>query len=431
MEKESRPEIQDKENLENSEQTKDSAENDDAEQAQREAILNEQAKRLHPEQPIATVHIGKKDTAAAVEYKQVEEIEQSRKKNRLAYFGAAAVMAAVVIVLLVTAGRALGSSGGNYALAGSAGSAAGLTADAEGSGSAGDSQTEPEPEEQQPPVETKPASQQESEQYLQIKDDTTLPAYALMYPGLYSNAVSEQNVESDRKVCYLTFDDGPSSTNTPGILDVLKAYNVKATFFLVTSEIDGNEALIQRMVDEGHTICIHANVHEYGAIYTSVEDYLADFATAYDKIYDLTGYRVQGVRFPGGSNNVVIKRHEMYTPIIQEMTRRGFEYYDWNAYDHDAEGGDYSVEQMINFAVGEVLHSNRNDTIVLMHDTYGKEKTVTALPTIIQQLQAAGIDCLPITGATRPVHFYVDDTTPPDMPVQAVPVEQPEAQPET
>ena len=57
---------------------------------------------------------------------------------------------------------------------------------------------------------SKPASQQETEQYLAIKDDTDLPDYAKDYPGLYSDAVSTPVKVSDEKVCYLTFDDGPS-----------------------------------------------------------------------------------------------------------------------------------------------------------------------------------------------------------------------------
>ena len=95
-----------------------------------------------------------------------------------------------------------------------------------------------------------PASQQETKQYLKIKDDTSLPAYAKEYPGLYATAATTQKKLSDKKVCYLTFDDGPSDTCTPKILDTLKKYNVKATLFVVTSEIDGNEKLIQRIIDE-------------------------------------------------------------------------------------------------------------------------------------------------------------------------------------
>lgn len=191
----------------------------------------------------------------------------------------------------------------------------------------------------------------------------------------------------------------------------MKKYNVKATFFVVTSEIDGNEKLIQRIIDEGHTLCIHANEHEYQKIYASPEAYLKDFAAAYDKIYALTGYKVQGFRFPGGSNGQ-LKHYGNYDAIIKEMNRRGFEYYDWNAYDHDAEGGSYSASQLAQYAIHEVSISSRNDVIVLMHDTYGKENTVKALPTIIEGIQKQGIELLPITKTTRPVHFSVNENTP-------------------
>ena len=118
--------------------------------------------------------------------------------------------------------------------------------------------------------------------------------------------------------------------------------------------------------------------------------------------------------------------------IVTEMTRRGFEYYDWNAYDHDAEGGNYSVEQMVQFAVHEVNISSRNDTIMLLHDTYGKEKTVQALPSIIRQLKDAGIQLLPIDNTTRPVHFYVSDSTPPEyVEPEPEPESEPAAQEET
>ena len=71
---------------------------------------------------------------------------------------------------------------------------------------------------------------------------------------------------------------------------------------------------------------------------------------------------------------------------------------------------------MVDYAVSEVSGSSRNDVILLMHDTYGKEKTVEALPSIIDKLKDSGIDMLPITNSTRPVHFEVDETTPSDMP---------------
>lgn len=275
---------------------------------------------------------------------------------------------------------------------------------------------------------SKPASQQETEQYLAIKDNPDLPDYAKNYPGLYSDAVSTPVKASDEKVCYLTFDDGPSETVTPKILDTLEQYDVQATFFIVASQIKGNEALLQRMIQDGDTICIHANVHEYETIYASVDAYLEDFAAAYDAIYAATGYRVQGFRFPGGSNNgVLTSDDELYSEIVTEMQRRGFEYYDWNAYDGDAEGSSVPAPaDLANRAVDEVLQSSRNDVIVLMHDTYGKENTAAALSSIIEQLRSEGIDMLPISPSTRPVHFEVNENTPSDDPDEQLATTEPD-----
>ncbi|MGM9618138.1 polysaccharide deacetylase family protein [Butyricicoccus sp.] len=376
---------------------------EELEQQEREAILEGSAKRRHPDQPTATVNLNqtKKSSAAkktAPNHKKHKKNSKAamarRRKKRMMRLGTVVVLLLVAVVLVVSAVKVLTNRSPKEEDA-AAGSAV-LT------------------EEQKLEQRKKegPASQQETKQYLAIKDDDSLPSYAKEYPGLYAKAVDEPNILSDEKVCYLTFDDGPSTSNTPGILDILKKENVKATFFVVTSEIDEEtEPILQRIVDEGHTLCIHANEHEYGDLYASTEAYLEDFANAYDKIYELTGYRVQGFRFPGGSNGQV-NSSGCYDNIVTEMTRRGFEYYDWNAYSHDAEGGNYSPEEMADMAVHEVDISSRNDVILLMHDTYGKEKTVSALEQIISQLKEAGIEMLPITNSTRPVHFEVSDATP-------------------
>lgn len=381
---------------------------EELEQQEREAILEGSAKRRHPDQPTATVSLNQtkksapaKKSAAAQKTtphnkkhkKNSKAAMARRRKKRLMRLGTVVVLLLVAVVLVVSAVKALTNrSPKEDAAAGSA------------------VLTEEQNLEQR--KKEGPASQQETKQYLAIKDDDSLPSYAKEYPGLYAKAVDEPNTLSDEKVCYLTFDDGPSTSNTPGILDTLKKENVKATFFVVTSEIDEETApILQRIVDEGHTLYIHANEHKYGDLYASTEAYLEDFANAYDKIYELTGYRVQGFRFPGGSNGQV-NSSGCYDDIVTEMTRRGFEYYDWNAYAHDAEGGNYSAEEMADMAVHEVDISSRNDVILLMHDTYGKDKTVSALEQIISQLKEEGIKMLPITNSTRPVHFEVSDATP-------------------
>lgn len=65
------------------------------------------------------------------------------------------------------------------------------------------------------------------------------------------------SVDITEPLIAITIDDGPHAEVTPQILDVLAEYNAKATFFITGSRIQGNEKLIQRMVDEGHEIANH------------------------------------------------------------------------------------------------------------------------------------------------------------------------------
>lgn len=64
----------------------------------------------------------------------------------------------------------------------------------------------------------------------------------------------------------LTFDDGPHPDRTPRVLDTLKAYNIKATFFVLTNNINNNNFyLIKRMLDEGHIVASHGPTHDRSA----------------------------------------------------------------------------------------------------------------------------------------------------------------------
>ncbi|WP_434063639.1 polysaccharide deacetylase family protein, partial [Paenibacillus polymyxa] len=73
-----------------------------------------------------------------------------------------------------------------------------------------------------------------------------------------------------KKVVYLSFDDGPSVTVTPKILDILKEENVKATFFVVGKAVEENEVtkkITKRLIREGHAIGNHTYSHDYSYLY--------------------------------------------------------------------------------------------------------------------------------------------------------------------
>lgn len=87
-----------------------------------------------------------------------------------------------------------------------------------------------------------------------------------------------------KKVVYLTFDDGPSETVTPQILDILKKEDVHATFFLIGKYIDKDQAskdLVKREFDEGNAIGNHTYSHDYNYLYPNgkinLENCMSDF----------------------------------------------------------------------------------------------------------------------------------------------------------
>ena len=86
------------------------------------------------------------------------------------------------------------------------------------------------------------------------------------------------------KTMYLTFDDGPSEEYTDMVLDVLKEKNIKATFFLIGEYVRKYPETAKRIADEGHTIGIHCDVHDYQKIYSSVDSYIEDFEKAYNGV---------------------------------------------------------------------------------------------------------------------------------------------------
>lgn len=202
---------------------------------------------------------------------------------------------------------------------------------------------------------------------------------------------------------YLTFDDGPSKI-TPKFLDLLSEKKVKATFFVVSSQIDSpeKEDILRRIVAEGHTIAMHSHTHDYATIYQSVEGFLDDFSKCFDKIYEITGVKPTIFRFPGGSINSY--NAPVYQAIITEMTRRGFTYFDWNVSAQDATYvNPPSPETIANQVVSAALQNKRS--VVLMHDSQGKENTLKAVSLIIDRLSAEGKEFAALDQSVRSLFF--------------------------
>lgn len=105
------------------------------------------------------------------------------------------------------------------------------------------------------------------------------------------------------KSVYLTFDDGPSKSVTPLILDLLKKENIPATFFVLGSRAELNPTILKREYEEGHYIANHGYSHIYSNIYSSKEAILEEYNKTENAIKNILGleYNSHLFRFPGGS----------------------------------------------------------------------------------------------------------------------------------
>lgn len=192
--------------------------------------------------------------------------------------------------------------------------------------------------------------------------------------------------QSQEKIVYLTFDDGPSA-NTQKILDILDQYGAKATFF-VTGTNQKYNYLIKEAYKRGHTIGLHTYSHDYGKVYSSVDAYFDDLNQIGEMVKNEIGFVPRFIRFPGGASNTVSRKYcsGIMSTLVKEVKERGYQYYDWNADSTDASGNHVAVSKLI----ANGTSSRANNINLLCHDTDAKSTTVEALPGIISHYQQLG-----------------------------------------
>lgn len=236
----------------------------------------------------------------------------------------------------------------------------------------------------------------------QILPDGTGPAYQSLYPDLYCEPQRPNGWERPENTVYLTFNDGPSD-NTDAILDILAQNNVKATFFVTGKTDEDSLNRMKRIVNEGHTIGVYTYSGQYRDIYASIPAYLEDFQRIYTLIYETTGVKPEIFRFVGGSINGY--NGLIYQPLIAEMLRRGFTYYDW-----DAAGGDNLQSATVASIQENVLKgvTGKDRAIILLHDGAGYTATAEALSGVITKVREQGLEFAPLTSKVTPIIFGYD-----------------------
>lgn len=224
-------------------------------------------------------------------------------------------------------------------------------------------------------------------------DTNVLGEYKVIYEAIDSSnnkTILERVVKvvpEEEKIVYLTFDDGPSYSITPQLLDILKEQNVKATFFVINHSDDLNY-LIKREYDEGHVVALHSYTHNYGEIYSSVDAYFNDLNLISNKVKNIIGYEPKIIRFPGGSSNTISSFNPgIMTTLTNEVVNRGYYYFDWNVSSGDA-GEVFTADAVYNMVIDNI----KNSSVILFHDFEGNYKTLNSIRNIIIKLKELGYE---------------------------------------
>lgn len=167
----------------------------------------------------------------------------------------------------------------------------------------------------------------------------------------------------------LTFDDGPDRECTEDLLDGLKNRGVKASFFLMGQNIEGNEDLVLRMKEEGHLVGNHSYRHE-PLTQAGLEQVCDSFARTGEMIWEITGIRPEYARPPYGDWNEELECRTELSTVLWDVDSL-----DWN----------YQDRKQI---ADKVCREIENGDIVLMHDIF--QSSQEAALDIIDRLTAEG-----------------------------------------
>jgi peptidoglycan/xylan/chitin deacetylase (PgdA/CDA1 family) len=200
------------------------------------------------------------------------------------------------------------------------------------------------------------------------------------------------------RVAYLTFDDGPKGDgSTERILDTLDEYGVRATFFLLGTNIHLNEDAVRRIAGAGHAVGLHSYTHKKEVFYASPQSMLDELTRTNDALYEAATIRTRLVRTPYGSKPFL-------TPeLCEAMSDNGYRFWDWNVDPQDSIGKP-TKEGIYTSAVSQLenLQREQKPAVILLHD---KHTTADTLPALLSYMTAQGYTFRVITESEPPTNF--------------------------
>lgn len=208
------------------------------------------------------------------------------------------------------------------------------------------------------------------------KPETTLPETQRMVIDMADVVCDE--IDPDKPMIALTFDDGPS-LHTPRLLNIFKKHGGKGTFFVVGNLLEENQITVKRIVKEGHEIASHSWRHSDLSTLT-LEQVKTDLARTHQKIYDITGVQPKLVRPPYGAYNDTV-RYGAYT-CNEALITWSVDTLDWKSKNAKA-------------VYNAVMKSASDGAIILCHDLH--ETTVDAMEKAIPDLIEKGYQLVTVS----------------------------------
>lgn len=241
----------------------------------------------------------------------------------------------------------------------------------------------------------------------ELKNKEDKPIIIALENNKEETVVEKNKEENITGVIYLTFDDGPTESSTPKILDILERNNIKATFFVIGYN-EESAYLLKREQKLGQTIALHGYTHTYSQVYQSADACVENFRKIQQQVNQTTGITSNIIRFPGGSSNTISRKYckGVMTELSQRVLNEGFRYFDWNVDSEDAGSARNSNDIYNNVISGIQKHQN---SVVLMHDFANNYKTIDALQGIIDYGKSNGYEFRAITGETEMVTHSVNN----------------------
>ncbi|NBI28445.1 polysaccharide deacetylase family protein [Chengkuizengella marina] len=201
-------------------------------------------------------------------------------------------------------------------------------------------------------------------------------------------------IEENKKIVYLTFDDGPRAVSSD-ILQLLKEYDIQATFFMLEPSMRKFAESVQQMVDDGHSVGLHGVTHHKNSFYASQSSVINEMNIAKQTLKEITGVESFLIRTPYGSKPFMTDEY------MNEVSENSYLLWDWNI---DSLDWKFQSEQYVDHVIKQLKQKENSvePIVILLHEI---PETYEHLPLLLNYLVENGYEFGVLNESMEPIQF--------------------------